>query len=583
MKAYGKLAGVLLGVVCVLAFFVGLGSYPLLDPGDGYFAEASREMLRRGELVVPYLNGQIYFSKPIMIYWLIMASYKVLGVSEFAARLPSALLASGSVLLTFAMAQRVKGMRAGMLAALVLASSPLFCTFGRMCLVDMAFTSWLTAALAATLFTLSRGGGKQWIWIYVALAAAVLTKGPAALVMFAGAIAFFAVVQRISPRALFSELRVLPGLAITAVLSVPWFVAVGLATDWLWPKVFLLFENLGRFEGETNHVNRNPFFYLIVLAYGLFPWTMIAPGLLPWLRRQVVDNRLICLLACWVVAVVGAFTLSSTKLQTYILPAFPAIAVLLGVAIDGWLAAALRWRRSASSRSFAIAANVLGAFGVVSLVVAAFLAVSLATGFFPLPDPGLTANLKAASAVVLLICGVLAVGQMLLHHRGARPAWARGFVLANCAFVVLTVGVVFEVAYDYAQLDLHRAIQPLIGHDWSNADVAIYQHFKPGTMFYLEHSVDSFFHSDALVPVANGERFTQYVLATDKQAPDLVASTAGQMQPVSQSGHWILLRSDTVRLKRLPTLEWTFRNNVSLSTKGVHWGTLPFAGAGRTL
>lgn len=583
MKPYGKLAGAFLGLICVLAFFVGLGAYPLLDPGDGYFAEASREMLRRGELVVPYLNGQIYFSKPIMIYWLIMGSYKTLGVSEFAARLPSALLASLSVLLTFTMADRVKGARAGLLAALVLASSPLFCTFGRMCLVDMAFTAWLTAALAATLLTLSRGGGRQWVWIYIALAAAVLTKGPAAVVMFAGAIAFFAVVQRIPVRVLFSELRVVPGLAVTSLLSVPWFIAVGLATDWLWPKVFLLFENLGRFEGETNHVNKNPFFYLIVLMYGLFPWTLIAPGLLGWLRRQVVDNRLICLLVCWVLAVVGAFTLSSTKLQTYILPAFPAIAVLFGIAIDGWLSDAARWRKRANTPSFAFAANVLGAFGVVSLVVSGLLAVSVATGIFPIPDPGLTTGLKAATAAVLFVCGVLAVGQMVLHHRGAKPMWAKAFVVANSAFVVLTVGVVFEVAYDYSQLDLHRAIQPLIGHDWSNADVAIYQHFKPGTMFYLQHSVDSFFHADALQSVAKGERFTQYVLATDKQAPDLVASTAGRMQPVNQTGHWILLRSDSMRLKRLPTLEWTFRNHVSLSTKGVHWGTLPFAGAGRTL
>jgi 4-amino-4-deoxy-L-arabinose transferase-like glycosyltransferase len=583
MKAYGKLAAVLLCVTCLFAFFIGLGAYPLLDPGDGYFAEASREMLRRGEFVVPYLNGQIYFSKPIMIYWLIMGAYKLVGVSEFAARLPSALLASLSVLLTFGMAQRLKGLRAGILAALVLASSPLFCTFGRMCLVDMAFTASLTAALAATLFTLSRGGGKQWIWIYVALGAAVLTKGPAAVIMFAGALAFFALVQRANVRDLARELRILPGLGIVALLSVPWFVAVGLATDWLWPKVFLLFENVGRFDGQTNHRNYNPLFYIWVLAYGLFPWTMIAPALAGRVRRTLIDNRLICLLACWVIAVVGAFTLSSTKLQTYILPAFPAIAVLFGVAIDGWLADFESGRARRIPKPFALASNVVTVFGVVSLAVSAALFGGLVFNYFPFPDPGLTATVKLNTALVCFACGAFAVFQGWLKQRGSRPAWAKAFVVANTAFVVLSVGVVFEVAYDYSQLDLHHAIQPLVGHDWRDSDVAIYQHFKPSTMFYLEHSVDSFFHGDALVPVANGSKFTQYVLATDKQAPDLVALTGGKMQVVNQSGHWLLLRSDELKLRRLPTLEWTFRNHVSLSTKGVHWGTLPFAGAGRTL
>jgi 4-amino-4-deoxy-L-arabinose transferase-like glycosyltransferase len=583
MKAYGKLAAVLLGVICLFAFFIGLGAYPLLDPGDGYFAEASREMLRRGEFVVPYLNGQIYFSKPIMIYWLIMSAYKLVGVSEFAARLPSALLASVSVFLTFAMAKRLKGSRAGILAAVVLASSPLFCTFGRMCLVDMAFTAWLTAALTATLFTLSRGGGRQWVWIYVALAAAVLTKGPAAVVMFAGALVFFIAMQRGNWREYARELHILPGLGVVALLSVPWFIAVGLKTGWLWPKVFLLFENLGRFDGQTNHRNYNPLFYLWVLAYGLFPWTMIAPALVGRVRQTLIDNRLVCLLACWVIAVVGAFTLSSTKLQTYILPAFPALAVLFGIAIDAWLADFERGRARRISKPFAIASNVVTAFGVVSLAVSAVLFAGLMFNFFPFPDPGLSTHVKLTTALVCLACGAFAVLQGWLKQRGALPAWSKAFLVANSAFVVLSVGVVFEVAYDYSQLDLHHAIQPLVGHDWRDADVAIYQHFKPSTMFYLEHSVDSFFHGDALVPVASGQKFTQYVLATDKQAPDLVAMTGGKMQVVSQSGHWLLLRSDEVRLRRLPTLEWTFKNHVSLSTKGVHWGTLPFAGAGRTL
>lgn len=570
-----------ISLICLFAFFIGLGSYPLLDPGDGYFAEASREMLRRGEMIVPHLNGQIYFSKPIMIYWLIMSSYQAFGINEFAARLPSALLATVTVFLTFLMGQKLKGIRAGFLAAAVLASSPLFCTFGRMCLVDMTFTAFLAGALAATLFALGSNARTQWIWLYVSLAGAVLTKGPAAIALFGGAFALFVLLRRENLRNLFTELRGGYGVVILAALVLPWFIAVGLATDWLWPKVFLLFENMDRFHGQTNHRNLNPLFYLWVLAYGLFPWTLALPAVLGKLRRQLLDNRLLCLLICWAVAVVGMFTLSSTKLQTYILPAFPAIAVLIGVGLDACIAAVDARRERAMPKSFALTSWCLAAVAMACIVVAGVLAASLVSGKQILPDPGFSTLTKIATVVVMLVCGAIGLAQFWLYKRNVRPLWIKSVVVANCLTVVLSVGLVFEIGYGYSQSDLHHTIEPLIGSDFQDSDIAIFAHFKPSLMFYLRHPVDSFFHPDALHPVNESTgKFTQYVLATDKQAPILMTMAGDKLQLVRQSGHWMLLRSDHLKLRKLPTLEDTFKSGISLSTGKYHWGTLPFAGVG---
>lgn len=569
--------------VCFFSFFAGLGACPLLDPGDGYFAEGAREMLERADYVVPYLNGQIYFSKPVMIYWLIIGAYKSFGVSEFAARFPSAVLATISVLLTFMMGRKIAGPRAGFLAGIVLAASPFFCTFGRMCLVDMAFSTFLTGALTAFVFSMDRPENKSWPWIYVALAGAVLTKGPAALVLAGATVVLFSLLQRQNPFAIVRPLHVLPGVAILAALVVPWFYAVGLATDWLWPKVFLLFENVDRFNGHTNHINHNPFYYLLVLAYGFMPWTIVAPLLMTGLKEKLIANRPTCLLLCWTIVVVGAFSASVTKLQTYVLPVFAPSAVLLGVSLAAWATRIENGRFRHLPKSFTVASFVMTGIGAGLFLLSFALFAGLALNYFPFPSDNLPDGLKFATALAALCCSVIAVGQGCLYARRAHSAWFKSFIAANCAVVALTVGVVFEVAYDFMQRDLNVVIEPLKHLDWKNKDVAIFEHFKPSVMFYLHHSVDSFFQPTALEPVPAGEQSTQYLLVPKRRKELLLAGNAQRFELVNESGRWLLFKTSELKLRKLPTLETTFRAGTKLSMKGAHWGTLPFAGSGKTL
>ncbi len=571
-----------IGIIVLFAFFLGLGSYPLMDPGDGYFAEASREMLARGEYIVPYLNGQIYFSKPIMIYWLIIGSYKLLGVNELAARLPSALMATGTVLLTYWMAYKMKGVRAGFIAAAVLAAAPLFSTFARMCLVDMAFTAWLTAALAATMATLA-GSKRTWFLIYLALAGAVLTKGPAALALFGAGLLLYALINRDQIKSIISQLRILPGVCLLLACALPWFLAVGVATDWLWPQVFLVFENVDRFQGQTNHRNGNPLFYLWVLAYGFFPWSILALPLTIRLKQVFGHDRSASLLACFAVAVVVMFTLSGTKLQTYILPAFPAIAVLLGLGLESWMASFKMRQERAIPLSFLVAGYFLAAFGLVCGLLSAILTAEVLSGHAIFPDHNISAALKVTTAAITGLCAIFCFVQTWFLVKQAKGPWFKSLIAANCACSVLAVGIVFQVGYEFTQADLNNAIQPLVGQELKDGDVAIFLHFKPSVMFYLHHSVDSYFHADQLTKLPYNSPFKQYILATNKQAPMLRAQLGDKLELVKQSGNWALYSAKDTQLKQLPTLSDTFKSRVSLSQDGFHWGTLPFAGVGGTL
>jgi 4-amino-4-deoxy-L-arabinose transferase-like glycosyltransferase len=263
----------LLLLCCAALFIWRLWSPPLLDPGDGYFTEAAREMVESGDYIVPHLNYQIYFSKPILIYWLISSAYHVLGVNEFAGRIWSAIMATALVLCAYWMVRCISNSRAGLIAGTLLASSPLVVTYARMSLVDMTFSSLLGIAWCALVMTVATESRKWWPIMYVALGLSLLTKGPAGGVLFVAACAAYLIAVRPGWAWIGTQLKkvhLLWGLLLFAAITVPWHIAVGLATNWLYLKVFYLYENVGRYAGQTNHNHPEPWFYLVVFGYGFF-------------------------------------------------------------------------------------------------------------------------------------------------------------------------------------------------------------------------------------------------------------------------------------------------------------------------
>ncbi len=173
---------VLLVLLAAFIMFFNLGGIPLLDPDEPVYAETAKEMIATGDFVSPRIYGEYWYDKPPMYYWLVAAAFKLFGVSEFAARLPSAILAILCALYVYFAASRLFGVRAGLMGALVLATSLEYFYLGKAAVTDITLTFFLTVSQLAFV-------EKRYHLFYICAGLATVTKGPIGL-LFPGAVVF---------------------------------------------------------------------------------------------------------------------------------------------------------------------------------------------------------------------------------------------------------------------------------------------------------------------------------------------------------------------------------------------------------
>jgi 4-amino-4-deoxy-L-arabinose transferase-like glycosyltransferase len=306
-----------------------LGGPALFDRDETYYAEAAREMREAGNWFIPRLNGQAFHQKPFLPLAFICASYSVFGVNETAARMPSALFAFGTMMLTAAAARHLFGRATALRSSWILGSSLLFLLVSRSAMTDSAFLFFFTASLVAFIGTHSgvepsRG---SLLAMYGAMGLATLCKGPVGLLLplvillvTAWSRGGWALVRQLRPIA---GTGLVCGMAVGAVLLQPAPERGGYIRDFLWR------ENIGRFLSPME-AHRAPFWiYLPVLLLAFLPWSPFVPG--AW--RAVRDRNARWLLGAWVAVPFLFFSAAATKLPHYLLPVFPALAILVGV---GW-------------------------------------------------------------------------------------------------------------------------------------------------------------------------------------------------------------------------------------------------------
>ena len=245
-------------------------------PNEGYYVEAAREMVKLGDWITPHLNYQIYFSKPILTFWLIAVPYKLFGISEFSARIAFSLLALLLFTGVMLFGRRLAGVRCGILCAIICATAPLMMASSRISPIDVALTCFLSLALFAWILNYIFHDRRFWPYFYIFMALAVLTKGPAILLFVLISIAVFLLIdfiisERNSLRSAAGDLiqkletkHLILGCLIFSLLALPWYIAVGIVTKGLFLKVFFLYENLARFTGHTNFTGRHWYHYFPV-------------------------------------------------------------------------------------------------------------------------------------------------------------------------------------------------------------------------------------------------------------------------------------------------------------------------------
>jgi 4-amino-4-deoxy-L-arabinose transferase-like glycosyltransferase len=316
-------------------------SFKLLEPDEGRYAQISREMHERGEWIVPTLQGQPYLDKPPLLYWLVKISYSLFGVSEASARLIPALAIHGAILLIYLIGRRSLGERSALWGALLLAVAPGFMSIGRLLILDGVLTFFVTLSLLAAFEAVRGESFKRGWWLISATACGfgILTKGPIALLLL---------VPPIVAHRWLTKQRVRIGwknwllfLAVALAVNLPWYVGVYLREP-VFLRYFFWEHNVLRFVQPFDHL-QPIWYYLPILLAGLLPGTLL---LWAFTRHLLAGDEAVSAtrsvsLGFWLLAglwCLAFFSVSGCKLPTYILPAFPCLALALGdfVARSKW-------------------------------------------------------------------------------------------------------------------------------------------------------------------------------------------------------------------------------------------------------
>lgn len=315
---------------CAFLFYFGISAFGLLGADEPRYAQIAREMLERRDLVTPTLYGNPWLEKPPLYYWEAMKTYWALGVSDWAARLPSAAAASFMVAMLFFFLRRFRpGSQVN--GALMTASSAGMIGFARGAGTDMLLAAAFSVGMLAW-FAWYASEHRLWlIFFYFLMGIGMLAKGPVAPLLAALIILTFALAQR-EARLVTCTLWA-PGVLLFLGLSLPWYVAVQLQNP-QFLREFILQHNLERFATNVYH-HKQPFWYFVpVLLLGVMPWTaLVFAAWVDTVKRghqhlPSQEQALRKFLVLWVAVVVVFFSISASKLPGYILPAMPACTVL---------------------------------------------------------------------------------------------------------------------------------------------------------------------------------------------------------------------------------------------------------------
>ena len=349
----------------VLVWFGNIQYRDLFQPDEGRYAEIPREMVASGDWLTPRLDGYKYFEKPPLQYWATAAAYTAFGRHNWTARLWSYLTGFGAIVLVAVAGGLLFGAPAGWCAALVLASSLYYGAVAHINSLDTGVSFFMTATLVGFLLaqreSLSERRRRLWMLsAWVAMGLAVLSKGLIGVVLPGGALVLYCLLRR--DWRIWRRLHLGAGLPALALVTVPWFALVCRKN----PEFFHFFfirEHIERFL-TTIHKRYEPWWYFLpILLAGSLPWLSgLLRALFRGWRRSEPRDRFdpTSFSWCWVVTILVFFSLSDSKLIPYILPAFPALALLIGRELPSW-EKGLRWE-----------ARISGAFSVLGLAFLLF-------------------------------------------------------------------------------------------------------------------------------------------------------------------------------------------------------------------
>jgi 4-amino-4-deoxy-L-arabinose transferase-like glycosyltransferase len=589
----------IVSVACV-AFFTNLGATHLWDEDEGFFAGAASEMFARQDWVVPHYNGRMFSHKPPFMYWMMMLGFQTFGVTPFAARLGSAIFSVGTALLTYFIGKRLFSTSVGLLAALIVCSSLMFDLVARAATPDSYLVFFMTltlylficrrrgevsppgpnvTALAASGMETSRFPPRRIaVAMYAAMGMAVLVKGPVGVLLPMAAIGLYLLcttplnslpahanwhqrwLNHLRPfgpvnflRCLWS-MKPITAVAVVMLTAGPWFAWVGYQTQGQFLTQFFGVHNFGRFLHSMESHHGSILYYPVAVLIGFFPWSIFAGitviELVQSIRSRDTWSDAYVLLSCWIVVIIAFFTLAGTKLPNYVLPVYPALALLTACTLQRWI----NTPQTVPTWQPRVCYGVLGFVGAVLLI-----GLPLASTLQLRGEP-LVAALGAMPALakdlpwmgLLGIFPLVGAGVALwLHERGGQLS---SIVVMVVGAFLLVVGALDFAAvridrYQYTERLANRIIEASGGRP---AKVSHYRNSRPTLIFYLRQPVDVFWNPEAL-PSFFADNQNAFLVTNSQVFSDLQANLPADVSVLAEEDQFprrgkVLLLGRSIRV-----------------------------------
>ncbi len=466
----------LLLLALAVLWFSNIEYRKLIKPDEGRYAEIPREMVVSGDWVTPRLNDLKYFEKPPLQYWATAVAYELFGQHQWTSRLWAALTGFAGIVLVGFAGTRLFGREAGLYAAILLGGSALYVLMAHINTLDMGVTFFITLGIVGLLLAQQEGvearTRRNWMYLaWVGLALAVLSKGLMGVVLPGAALFLYSVAQR--DITVWKRMHWGVGLLLFLLVTAPWFYLVMKANPEFFQK-FFIYEHFTRFT--TKQLGRyQPWYYFVpVLLFGMLPWTVL---MFDTLLRTWKDSHLAAkvfnperFLLVWAVFIYLFFSVSGSKLPSYLLPMFPALALLMGkqvAAMDG-------------RRLFRLLAPMLPLM-VIGLALAPLITRTADTPLQHQMYGEYSIWLIAAALVWLL--GVVAALRWLRRNRKMAAMLALAF--ATLIAALLGTSGYNTIARERSAYLIADAIRPLIKPGVPFYSVADYEQTLP---FYLKHT-----------------------------------------------------------------------------------------------
>ncbi len=511
-------------LLCLFLFFWRLGIPPLFDLDEALYVSCARQMVLRGDMVTPRLNSHPlgrpnevtspFYEKPIMVYWAPAFSMKIFGISELAARIPSAMAALLTTLIVYLAGRRWFSRNAGLFAAAVYASCPMTIADARQMTTDGLLTLWFSLAMFSfweitqpSKNTPAQQSVLPTLLFWISCGLAMLSKGVVGILLPSIVIIIYGIANhKLNPeykldwQHIISRLKIPIGILILIALVLPWHILIWKAGGHdaqgrTFVQEYLLRQHIGRFRGLDTVHNAPSYTFFAYFLIGFFPWSCFTSAAFKASKylysggdESISGRKFHFFLLVWFWTIFIFFSLGAAKLPTYIVPLYPAAALMVGK----WAEMILLNQKEQSLFQNALKLARQGGFAVVIcsllLSIAVFFAPRLTPAASPIPNSVL--SLIQILTMLLLFCSSIA---WLLSLFGKAPM-LRIAALVHVLMITALTGIGCTYGYTIAKSEImgpYQRLAKLAGNDAALGVPVVYYHIiprRPSMLFYSEYS-----------------------------------------------------------------------------------------------